>query len=163
MSAQFMFQTPADQIDFPEDSAKQAELNAQWDLNLTGFTEQGMAGNPWNATNSAPITNYFNPKETPIPGDAAVQPVQWNVFPNRINYYCIQQAGISQENAYSLADTGYMTDGTTSFPQITNHCTGVSVIYGPYGPRGWQDEYCEWWALCKGTFFAVENLYPLHQ
>jgi hypothetical protein len=34
-----------------------------------------------------------------------------------------------------------------TFPPITkNGCTGLSqnTPFGPYGPRGWQDEYCEW-------------------
>ena len=136
----FQFLVPAGQVDF-SDPALQSALAAQWDTNLTGFTEQGMVGNPWNATNASPITNYFNPKITPIPQGTPTVPITWSVFPNRINYYC---SNLNQQERYSLADTGYMTDGKTSFPQITNPCTQASVLFGPYGPRGWQDEYCEW-------------------
>lgn len=140
MALNFHFRTPAGQQDFPAGSQKQVILDALWDTNLDAFTQQGMVGNPWNVTNSAPITNYFNPKETPVTSDAAVVPVQWVVFPNRINYYC---SAYSQTDIYSLADTGYDTKGN-SFPQITNPCTNANVLFGPYGPRGWQDEYCEW-------------------
>lgn len=139
--AGFQFLVPAGQIDFPDDPTKQSLLAAQWDLNLDGFTQQGMAGNPWSATNAAPISNYFNPKNTPVPQGTPTVPITWTVFPNRINFYC---GDLGQENVYRLADTGHYNDGKESFPQITNPCTGDSVLFGPYGPRGWQDEYCEW-------------------
>jgi len=135
----FQFLVPADQVDFPN-GTQQALLATEWDVNLTAFTEQGMVGTPWNATNASPITNYFNPKVTPIPTGTPTVPIQWVVFPNRINYYC---STYTQTDIYSLADTGLDTSGK-SFPEITNPCTLDSVIYGPYGPRGWQDEYCEW-------------------
>jgi hypothetical protein len=44
----FQFLTPANQQDFPNDPKKQAALNQQWTLNLGGFTDQGILGNPWN-------------------------------------------------------------------------------------------------------------------
>jgi hypothetical protein len=141
LATSFQFFLPATQVDFPDDAAKQALLADQWDTNLTGFTEQGMVGNPWNASYASPIINYFNPKTTPIPAGTPTVPITWFVFPNRINFYC---ANLGQQDIYSLADTGYMQDGKTSFPEITNPCTQDKVLFGPYGPRGWQDEYCEW-------------------
>ncbi|MFT3909321.1 MAG: hypothetical protein QM737_07855 [Ferruginibacter sp.] len=139
----FQFLLPAEQVDFPTNAQAQQQLVTLWNRNLNTFTQQGMTGGPWNTTNASPITNYFNPLATPIPEGTPTVAIQWTVFPNRVNYYC-GNAGISQQNIYSLADTGYETDKQTSFPQITNPCTQAASPYGPYGPRGWQDEYCEW-------------------
>lgn len=143
MSTPFRFYTPAKQIDFPDKPDKQAALEAQWNTNLNGFTQQGITGNPWNATNASGITNYFNPLNTPIPQGATVANIIWLAFPGRIGYYFPK---LSQQDQLSLADTGYRTNGQ-SFPPITQDpCTGqpINLPYGPYGPRGWQDEYCEW-------------------
>ncbi|WP_253817032.1 hypothetical protein [Myxococcus xanthus] len=53
---------------------------------------------------------------------------------------------LPEEDLLALADTGRTKDGTpfSDLPQITNPCTGDVSHYGPFGPRGWQDEYCEW-------------------
>lgn len=118
-------------------------MTPQWNANLNGFTQQGITGDPWNSTNASGITHYFNPLDTPIPSGAAEASITWGAFPGRIGRYFPQ---LSQGNQWSLADTGYQTNGQ-SFPSITtNPCTGQSedLPYGPYGPRGWQDEYCEW-------------------
>jgi hypothetical protein len=89
-----------------------------------------------------------------VPSTAAAVAIDWSAFPNRIQQYF--SAGASPPNPYKylrdqileLADTG-LFEGE-SFPQIpATRCpepdwTGALVDYGPYGPRGWQDEYCEW-------------------
>jgi len=141
----FQFLTPANQQDFANDPKRQAALNSQWNTNLNGFTQQAITRDPWNLTNASGITNYINPAVTPLPGNTQIQPIEWNAFPGRISYYFPQ---LSPDNVLSLADTGYQLDGTTSFPDITkNPCNGLPAkpkLYGPYGPRGWQDEYCEW-------------------
>jgi hypothetical protein len=140
----FQFKTPAHIVDFPNDPDKQALLEAAWNTNLNGFTQQAILGNPWTATNVPQATNYFNPITTPMDG-ASPTAIEWTAFPGRIAYY---EGSVGNTNMLSLADTGYQTDGTTSFIPITkNPCTGgaaPSKAYGPYGPRGWQDEYCEW-------------------
>lgn len=139
----FVFMPPAGQQDFPDSASKQAALVAQWNLNLNGFTNQGITGNPWNATNSSGITHYFNPIDTP-PTGAAIQQIQWKAFPGRIGYYF---PNMPAKDQLALADTGYKYQSTESFPEIPgNACVSGSpqVPYGPYGPRGWQDEYCEW-------------------
>lgn len=143
MATPFQFWTPAKQIDFPDDPNQQAALVAQWNTNLNGFTQQGITGDPWNSTNAAGITNYFNPLNTPVPQGATVANITWGAFPGRIGYYFPQ---LSEQDQLSLADTGYQTNKQT-FPPITqNPCTSQAenLPYGPYGPRGWQDEYCEW-------------------
>jgi len=141
----FQFLTPATQQDFPDDPAKQAALNTQWNTNVNGFTQQAIVRDPWNLTNATGITNYINPAVTPLPPNPPLAQIQWNAFPNRISYYFPH---LSVNEVFSLADTGYQLDGTTSFPDITkNPCSGLPAKpkpYGPYGPRGWQDEYCEW-------------------
>jgi len=143
MAATFQFAPPAKQLDFPKDSSKQSALNAQWNLNLTGFTEQGIVGDPWNSTNNANASNYINPVENPPPASSTVTSITWAAFPGRIGYYFPKLTAAQQ---LQLADTGYLPDGS-SFPNITTDpCSGaaINLPYGPYGPRGWQDEYCEW-------------------
>src|ERR1041384_7522650 len=110
----FTFYTPAKIVDFPNDPQAQAQLAAQWHLNLTGFTEQGIVGNPWSASNQAGITNYFNPKTTPLP-DTPATPIPWGAFPGRITFYFPQ---LSDTDVLSLADTGFQTNGQ-GFPPIT--------------------------------------------
>jgi len=145
MSNDFAFLPPAGQVDFPNDATKQAALVLQWNTNLNGFIQQGMGGSTWNMVNMPPTTNYFNPLVTPIPSNAITTNITWQAFPGRISYYFPQ---LSTVDVLSLADTGYLPDGTTSFGTITtNPCPDrpfTPVVYGPYGPRGWQDEYCEW-------------------
>jgi hypothetical protein len=60
---------------------------------------------------------------------------------------------LSQKYVWALADDGLYTDEAGqrhSFPEIPkNLCpqadwSGPLHPFGPYGPRGWQDEYCEW-------------------
>ncbi|AEI62800.1 hypothetical protein LILAB_04395 [Corallococcus macrosporus] len=151
MDAQFL--TPAGQKDFPDSEANnQQKLNALWTTNLTGFTQQGITGNPWNATNAADNTWYFNPLTTDTTG-AGYASIQWSAFPGRLGYYYGGQGGtnasglvLPDQDLLSLADTGQTTAGKPfkELPDITNPCTKTASKYGPYGPRGWQDEYCEW-------------------
>lgn len=143
----FVFWTPAHQQDFPNDPAKQDLLEKQWNINLDAFIQQGITGNPWNATNSSNITNYFNPLTTPIPAGSTPQQITWPAFPGRPGQYNTQDNwGLTSAQILQLADTGYYGNNQT-FPNITtNPCTqeSESLPFGPYGPRGWQDEYCEW-------------------
>jgi hypothetical protein len=143
MAGTFRFKTPAQQIDFEDDPKKQAALVQQWNANLDGFTQQGITGNPWNSTNASGITNYYNPMTTTIPPGTDATSIPWPAFPGRIGFYFPQ---LSATDQLSLADTGYQSNGQ-SFPNITKDpCSGKAenLPFGPYGPRGWQDEYCEW-------------------
>ncbi|PRQ02670.1 hypothetical protein [Enhygromyxa salina] len=136
------FKTPACQSDFT-DASSQAQLDALWDTNLQGFTSQGQLGNPWTATYASNQNWYFNPTIDDT-STAVYAPILWSPLPGRIRYYF---RAISPNDIYSLADTGYDTKGNT-FGQITKNPCDTSdtdtQAYGPYGPRGWQDEYCEW-------------------
>lgn len=140
----FQFKTPALQVDFPDDSAKQAKMNATWHTNLTGFNNQGIAGNPWNATNDTNIVNYFNPAITGIPANSANVAIEWNALPGRIGYYYPK---MKSNDIYAIADTGLLANGTMPNVIPENACTpsdSTKIKFGPYGPRGFQDEYCEW-------------------
>lgn len=142
--ADFQFRTPALQVDFPNDSSKQSIMNAMWHTNLTGFTDQGITGNPWTATNDAKVTNYFNPADVGIPSGSANVAIQWNAFPGRIAYY---YPNMSSDDSFAMADTGLLANGQMppEIPEFPCDSTATAMMkYGPYGPRGFQDEYCEW-------------------
>jgi|HubBroStandDraft_6_1064221.scaffolds.fasta_scaffold76628_2 hypothetical protein len=163
------FWTPANVSDLADAPAEQEALNACWNASMIGFTQQGILGDPWNSANQSNQTSYFDPlAEGPSdPAAYTVTPVQWSPLPGRIGHY-FPGLVVSQKptaDYYALADTGHDTRGNT-FAQIVNDpcvalmgCTGAThdQPYGPYGPRGWQDEYCEW-AVTRG---APTDRYPL--
>lgn len=131
----FQFRTPANIQDFKDNPGKQQQLNELWNTNLNGFIQQGMLGNPYNATNVPATTNYYNPIDTNPPSSPAN--VLWSAFPGRLAYN-FPQASADQLN--EMADTGVMPGQISNDP-----CgSGSPAPYFPYGPRGWQDEYCEW-------------------
>ncbi|KAB8029100.1 hypothetical protein [Fluviispira multicolorata] len=160
------FSTPA----FIEDltGAAQQELNFQWNINANAFTEQSITGDPWNQGYlddtgkfiPTPIQSYYyNLSTTPIPQNTQAPLVPWIAFPHRIIYYLGKANpstniyNLEQQKLFELADTGYYTNSSgtkQTFPKIpVNLCPkpnwqGEMQEYGPYGPRGWQDEYCEW-------------------
>lgn len=153
------FSTPARHQDFPDDPDKQAQLDALWNAHVTGFTEQAILGNPWNATNASDQSSYYDPLETDVPDNTWARLVAWTASPNRIVQYL--GTGQTPPNGYNypqsdlweLMDTGSRTlpGGITQpLPSIpANLCpqadwAGPMRPFGPYGPRGWQDEYCEW-------------------
>lgn len=163
------FWTPANIQDFSDQPDKQQQLDTCWNTNLSGFTQQGIVGDPWNSANQSNQFLYFDPLTTgpSAPDSYNVAPVQWSPLPGRIGYYFPSLNPNNQPTMdyYALADTGYDTQGQT-FGQITSNpcvsimsCTGTpgEQPYGPYGPRGWQDEYCEW-AVTRG---APTEKYPL--
>ncbi len=132
----FQFRTPAAIQDFPTSPYKQTLLNNLWSNNLSGFNQQGMLGNSWNSTNIPPTTNYYNPVASNPPSSTA--PVLWSAYPGRLAFN-FPTATPDQLN--QMADTGIMPNN------ISNNPCGTAtqyVPYFPYGPRGWQDEYCEW-------------------
>ncbi|POZ51353.1 hypothetical protein [Methylovulum psychrotolerans] len=152
MSTISRFWTPANIQDFSNNTTQQTAMDAQWNTNLNGFTQQGIAGNPWNATNSPVASNYFNPLTDPSASSSAYVQITWSAFPGRIAAYF---PTLSSTQQLELGDTGYLSSsnaaGQTVYTPFGNipqtPCTPVAteqVPYGPYGPRGWQDEYCEW-------------------
>jgi len=152
------FSTPALIQDLADQPALQDQLNTLWSNNVQAFTQQAIFGNPWNALYASDQTSYYNPTTTDMPvGNLAVA-VPWVPFPNRLMQYCAPNQypanpnNLPMDDLYQLADFGSYTNGTTSisFPQIPSvlcpnaDWTSPLKAYGPYGPRGWLDEYCEW-------------------
>lgn len=144
------FTTPACNNDFPEDPALYAQLAAAWSQNVNGFTQQAITGDPWNETNAAAQTGYYNPLATPIPNGSFAVDVAWIAFPNRLIQYLgqnqtpINPYNLPQSTLNQLADSGELAP----YPIPQNRCpqadwSGPTEPYGPYGPRGWLDEYCE--------------------
>lgn len=136
-SSDFEFRTPANIQDFPSDPTKQQALRSLWSQNLDGFTQQGMQSNQWNTNNTPPTTNYYNPIEKNPTSQNVF--IEWSAFPGRLhfNYPNSSQAQLNQ-----MADEGNMPSNINSSPCDSSDQS--TEPYFPYGPRGWQDEYCEW-------------------
>ncbi|WP_211196183.1 hypothetical protein [Flavobacterium sp. H122] len=135
-STTFQFRTPAGVQDFGDNPIKQDEMNKFWSNNLDGFTQQGMLNNPWNSTNTPKTTNYYNPIENNPTSETAS--IKWMAFPGRLGF---NFPNATQAQLNEMADTGDISGQITNSPCSTD---GQQVAYFPYGPRGWQDEYCEW-------------------
>ncbi|ACK67187.1 conserved hypothetical protein [Rippkaea orientalis PCC 8801] len=124
------FNTPAGIKDFADQPQKQAQLDALWNQSLNEFTEQSIQGG------NAPLDNdrtfYFNPLITDLTGVVTPPPVAWTAFPNRI---FVTFPNISRGQQFRYADEGPLG-------WINDYNSGQG--YQPSGPRGYQDEYCEW-------------------
>lgn len=153
------FSTPAFIQEPTLDSSQQGQLNTLWNTNVEGFTQQAITGDPWNNLNAPIQSSYYDPTQTDIPDNTAAALVEWKAFPNRLNQVLGPNQSpanpykLKQRQLYEIADTGYYTqDGRQmTFPGIpTTICPKPKWkqkskyhSYGPYGPRGWLDEYCE--------------------
>ncbi|MDX1998910.1 MAG: hypothetical protein SF066_14430 [Thermoanaerobaculia bacterium] len=157
MSAEITFTTPADIHDFPTGSPQDLAVCTQWNTNMTGFTWQAILGNPWNLLYASNQVDYFDTAVTPIPPGSAAVIVSWNAFPNRLKQYLGQGAfpanpyGYTTQQLLAIADQyGTSAVPIPAFQEVpTVLCPQANwqsplQMYGPYGPRGWQDEYCEW-------------------
>ncbi|TDV39152.1 hypothetical protein C7405_101269 [Paraburkholderia caballeronis] len=156
------FRSPADQAvrDFSDDPAAFAAFTELWSEYLDAIAQQAIVGNPWQASNSSNTPYYFNPLTTAIPADAPTRPIQWPALPARIG--CRDEADwggpLSAAQIGQLADYGWTPSpgapDRRTFPHLSaDPRTGKAgaKAYGPYGPRGWQDEYCEWSVLRDPT------------
>ena len=153
------FATPAFIQEPTLNSSQQGQLNTLWNTNVKGFTLQAITGDPWNNLNAPIQSSYYDPTQTDIPDKTPTALVTWPAFPNRLHQYLGENQnpanpyGLNQTQLYEIADSGYYTqDGTKMpFPGIpTKICPEPDWAdkanyhaYGPYGPRGWLDEYCE--------------------
>ncbi|MFP3599300.1 hypothetical protein [Chryseobacterium sp. SIMBA_029] len=153
------FDTPAYQAE--QDFKNQPDLKNQfenaWSNYVKYCTINSQMGNPWSSTYDNPRSWYYNPLVTPsAPSPNNTTPIQWGAFPNRINHYFTdlftQKFGKAdyQDKLHELADIGPAAfnikyNMTLVVPQ--NPCDPANTStkpFGPSGPRGWQDEYCEW-------------------
>jgi hypothetical protein len=162
------FSLPAFIQDFPDGSPEDKDLKARWNLNVSGWITQAMPAAP---------AFFYDPLSTDIPQGTLTVLVQWVAFPGRLKQFYSSTPpnqpanpyNLSQEQVYSLADQ-YAAQGSppqfqqipaTLCPQADWSCT--LKTFGPYGPRGWLDEYCEWSAArdANGNLlrvdFACEN------
>jgi hypothetical protein len=152
------FSTPAFIQEPRLEPHQQEQLNALWNTNVEGFTQQAITGDPWNNLNAPIQTSYYDPTKTNIPAGTAAALVTWTAFPNRLNQYLGQNQvppnpyGLSSTQLYQLADFGFYDDQSgkkATLPGIPlTLCpqpdwADQKRTYGPYGPRGWLDEYCE--------------------
>lgn len=148
------YDPPAKIRDFPVGSARQRMLDNAWNINANGWVEQAILGDPWAALYASHQNYYYNPLHTDLSGGTQLM-ITWPAFPNRILYY---YPNLSQTQQYEFADTGtYKVNGVTvdPTPNIAQdaQCAVQAgqpigpwtsrIPYGPYGPRGWLDEYCE--------------------
>lgn len=152
------FDTPAYQAekDFKDQPDLKNQIENAWSNYVKYCTVNSQMGNPWSSSYDHPRSWYYNPLETPaIPVKDNTVPIQWGAFPNRINHYF---SGLfaqkfphdTQDKLHELADIG--PDAFSKKYDITlvvpkNPCDPNNTAtkpFGPSGPRGWQDEYCEW-------------------
>lgn len=134
------FAPPANLVDLT--AAAQTALERQWSESVNRWTETAILGNPWGALNDRDRNSYFNPLVTdsgPLPISKAIA---WTAFPNRI---LVNFANVPFFTQMGYAE-GVHDDGTFGPPPNVN-----GKPYGPGGPRGWQDEYCEWIATRDST------------
>jgi hypothetical protein len=157
--------------DTPANQALNAELKWRWNVNVKGWIAQAMPGAP---------SYFYDPTATDIPANTGAAPVTWNAFPGRLRQYYSDNPPnppttnpylLDSDQLYALADTGYYPgdNGEASFQPIPSTlCPEADwdskpQTFGPYGPRGWLDEYCEWSAArdTNGNLvrvdFACEN------
>jgi hypothetical protein len=130
------FALPANQTDFGGDDQK--HLAQQWSGNVNRWTETAILGDPWTSLNDMNRDFYYNPLTTEATRTQVSKPIAWTAFPNRIltlfpNATFLQQMGFAE---------GIHEDGSFGPPPNVG-----GNPYRPVGPRGWQDEYCEWIAV----------------
>lgn len=153
------FNTPAYQAekDFKDQPDLKNKIENAWSNYVKYCTVNSQMGNPWSSSYDYPRSWYYNPLVTPaIPAKNNTVPIQWGAFPNRINHYFSDifaqkfGKGEAQDKLYELADIGSEAFSKKYAIELTvpkNPCDPNNTAkkpFGPAGPRGWQDEYCEW-------------------
>lgn len=142
------FDLPAFLNDFPDDPRKAKELAEAWNKNVNRWTEAAILGDPWTVLNDRDRSYYYNPLTTELPPGVTLTdaPIPWTAFPNRILHFF---PNASKREQWKFADEGPPNVGGNP--------------YTPEGPRGWQDEYCEW-SVTRGddgkitkVMFTCEN------
>lgn len=144
-------------------------LRTQWNTNIEGFTLQAILGNPWTSTGASNQTAYFNSLTTDIPQGSTATIIHWFAFPKRLNQYLKSSAvpanpyNYTESQILELADTGAIDGQQPAFQEIpTKLCPQADwlsgkQVYGPYGPRGWMDEYCEW-SVVRNSDYKITRI-----
>lgn len=128
------FDPPAFQKDL-SDPQQEQQLQTEWSNSVNRWTETAILGDPWTVLNDNNRSYYYNPLTPHLPNGTPAL-IAWFAFPNRI-LVLFPNASFNEQMAY--ADGGPHDDGTYGPPPEVN-----GQPYSPVGPRGWQDEYCEW-------------------
>lgn len=153
------FNTPAYQGE--KDFANQPEHLKEeflriWSNFVNYSTLNSIMGNPWTSKYDHPRDWYYNPLKVSVPPSSSnTVPIQWTAFPNRIIHYFQDEFDAkfkseADDKLHELADIGpdafeakyKMKLRVTDKP--CNPAAKGTKPFGPGGPRGWQDEYCEW-------------------
>jgi len=127
------FAPPANQADLTGND--QTNFAHQWSGNVNRWTETAILGNPWGTLFDQNRNFYYNPLTTDVAHMPISKPIAWTAFPNRI-LLLLPNATFLQQMGYG---EGVHEDGTFGAPPNVQ-----GKAYDPEGPRGWQDEYCEW-------------------
>jgi hypothetical protein len=137
MSQLVQFSPPANIQDFSDDPQKQAAMNVAWNGNVNRWVQAALIGDVWDLINYGPRPAFYNPLNTDEPPSAVNAGIPWNAFPGRI------QALFPNNSSdwFQWADEGVPDQVTTD---LCSQQTIPGIPYPPTGPRGWQDEYCEW-------------------
>lgn len=152
------FDTPAYQADkdFKDQPDLRNQIENAWSNYVKYCTINSQMGNPWSSSYDHPRSWYYNPLVTPVtPNKNNTVPIQWGAFPNRINHYFTSLftkvfPNEAQDKLHELADIGpkaFTEKYGTQLVVPKNPCDPTNTdtkAFGPSGPRGWQDEYCEW-------------------
>ncbi|WP_048504609.1 hypothetical protein [Chryseobacterium angstadtii] len=152
------FDTPAYQAekDFKDQSDLKNQIENAWSNYVQYCTINSQMGNPWSSSYDHPRSWYYNPLVTPAtPTKDNTVPIQWGAFPNRINHYFtnlfVQHfQKEAQDKLHEFADIGpgaFSKKYGITLVVPKNPCDPKNTDtkpFGPSGPRGWQDEYCEW-------------------
>jgi hypothetical protein len=109
-------------------------LRTEWSNGINRWIGTAILGDPWTSLVDHGRIYYYNPLTTDLTGSKAA-PITWIAFPNRI---LLGYPNASNNEQLGYAE-GVHADGTFGPPPPIN-----GRPYGPVGPRGWQDEYCEW-------------------
>jgi hypothetical protein len=154
------YASPANINDFGANTGKHQEFLQIWNWNLNGFTLSSILGNPWGSLYDLNRYFYFNPLKTPLSG-AAPQQIAWFANSGRIQtYFGVQPHSpynLTPSQLMQLTDQGFLAEVppfASGFPAVPGPCptldyTQPTSQWQPFadailGPRGWQDEYCEY-------------------
>lgn len=131
------YDTPGFVVDFPHSPGRQSAMNALWSANVARWAASSQIGDVYDRINYGPRPAFYNPLVTDTPSGATIGTITWNAFPGR--FAALFPSDSSEWAEWS--DYGNMPEPTLDL------CSGTTVPAAPYtptGPRGWQDEYCEW-------------------
>lgn len=134
------FSTPANIDDFTDFPAQREQMKAAWSANVNRWCNSALVGNVWDLVNYGPRPAFYNPMATDTPDDAANISITWNAFPGRLSALLPDNG----DDWRRWADQGVPGSVLVRTDLCSQQALTPPQRYGPGGPRGWQDEYCEW-------------------